>query len=160
MLKFLWIAPGVIIIDQITKFAALKWLAFQPPVELLPFFNLVLVFNSGAAFGFLNDSGGWQNGFFVGVAIIVCVVIIGMLKRLDPNSVQAAIAMSLIVGGALGNVIDRLLYGYVIDFLDFYYQTWHWPAFNVADSAITVGAVLLILDTLGLRIVTRRLVRS
>lgn len=160
MIRLLWIAVPVIIIDQITKFAALKWLAYQPPVELLPFFSLTLVFNTGAAFGFLNDSSGWQNAFFIGVALIVCVVIIVMLSRLDANSVQSAIGLALIIGGAIGNVIDRILHGYVIDFLDFYYGSWHWPAFNVADSAITVGAVLLVLESLGLRILTHRLARS
>ncbi|MDH3691674.1 MAG: signal peptidase II [Gammaproteobacteria bacterium] len=157
MIRLLWISTIVVVIDQLTKVAALKLLLYQAPVELLPFFNLTLVFNTGAAFGFLNDSAGWQNTFFVGVALVVSIVIIVMLKRLDTDQLQTGIGLSMIVGGALGNMIDRVIYGHVIDFLDFYYGAWHWPAFNIADSAITVGAVLLIMESLGLRFGTRAL---
>jgi signal peptidase II len=110
--------------------------------------NLTLVFNRGAAFGFLSDAGGWQNRFFIGVALLACAAIIHMVRRLGPRERLATTAFMLILGGATGNLVDRLLYGYVVDFIDIYYGAWHWPAFNVADSAITIGAVLLVFDML------------
>ena len=152
MRRWLWLSFCVIILDQITKYFALAQLSGRPPVEILPFFNFVLVFNSGAAFGFLNDAGGWQNIFFITLASIVSVIFVMMITRLKPSELQLALAFSLVLGGAVGNLIDRFAYGYVVDFLDFYYGSWHFPAFNVADSAISVGAVLLILDALGLRL--------
>ena len=152
MRRWLWLSFCLIILDQITKYFALAQLRGRPPVEILPFFNFVLVFNSGAAFGFLNDAGGWQNIFFITLASIVSVIFVIMITRLKPSELQLALAFSLVLGGAVGNLIDRFAYGYVVDFLDFYYGSWHFPAFNVADSAISVGAVLLILDALGLRL--------
>ena len=152
MRRWLWLSFCLIILDQITKYFALAQLSGRPPVEILPFFNFVLVFNSGAAFGFLNDAGGWQNIFFITLASIVSVIFVIMITRLKPSELQLALAFSLVLGGAVGNLIDRFAYGYVVDFLDFYYGSWHFPAFNVADSAISVGAVLLILDALGLRL--------
>ena len=152
MRRWLWLSFCLIILDQITKYFALAQLSGRPPVEILPFFNFVLVFNSGAAFGFLSDAGGWQNIFFITLASIVSVIFVIMITRLKPSELQLALAFSLVLGGAVGNLIDRFAYGYVVDFLDFYYGSWHFPAFNVADSAISVGAVLLILDALGLRL--------
>lgn len=155
MWRYLWIAGAVIVVDQLTKLAALKYLVRHAEVALLPFLNLTLVFNAGAAFGFLGSAGGWQKWFFVAVALVATVVILAMLRRLGKNDGQLAVALTLILGGALGNLVDRLMYGYVVDFVDFYVGTWHWPAFNVADSAITVGAGLLILDTFGVRLLRR-----
>lgn len=147
--RYLWIAAVIIIFDQLTKFAATDYLTGQGEVQLLPFLNLVLVHNTGAAFGFLSNAGGWQNIFFIVVAVAASAFILWMLWRLDSKEKLLAIALTLVLGGAMGNLVDRLIYGYVIDFIDIYYATWHWPAFNVADSAITIGAVLLIIDALS-----------
>jgi signal peptidase II len=140
----------VVVLDQASKALALQHLA-DGPIALAPFFNLALAFNTGAAFSFLADAGGWQNFFFVAIAIVVAVVILVMTWRLGAGDVQVAAALMLVLGGALGNVIDRVRIGQVVDFIDIYYRTWHWPTFNVADSAITVGAILLVLDAFGVR---------
>lgn len=150
VVRYVWIAVLVVIVDQATKIAALKYLTRNAELAITPFLNFTLVYNSGAAFGFLSDAGGWQNRFFIGVALIACAVIIYMVRRLGPRERLVAVAFMLILGGAVGNVIDRVVYGFVVDFIDVYYGTWHWPAFNVADSAITVGAVLLVIDALAL----------
>lgn len=155
MFKLSWITLAVFALDQLTKYLAVRYLHYHVEVPVTSFLNLTLLHNSGAAFGFLNDAGGWQNVFFIAVAIIVSVVILGMVRRLGPNDTQTGIGLMLILGGALGNLLDRLRLGYVIDFVDFHYGTWHWYTFNVADAAITVGAVLLALDALGLRFVKR-----
>jgi signal peptidase II len=144
----LWIAVVVVAFDQLTKFAATDYLAQHGEIHLTPFLNLVLVHNTGAAFGFLNGAGGWQNVFFIIVAVAASIFILWMYRRLSVRDKLLAIALMLVLGGALGNLIDRLIHGYVIDFIDVYYGTWHWPAFNVADSAITIGAVLLVIDAL------------
>jgi signal peptidase II len=149
MFKLSWIAVLVTILDQASKLAAVRHLTRQT-IEVMPFFNLALAYNTGAAFGFLDDAGGWQNLFFVVVAIVVSIVILSMIWRLGANDTQVAVALMLVLGGAAGNVTDRLSLGYVIDFIDIYYGSWHFPTFNVADSAITIGAVLLVLDALGL----------
>lgn len=149
MFKLLWIAVLVFVLDQASKFVAVQHLTHQS-MELAPFLNLSLAYNSGAAFGFLHDASGWQNLFFVGVAIVVSIVILSMIWRLGANDVQVAVALMLVLGGAAGNVVDRLRLTYVVDFIDVYYRTWHWPTFNLADSAITLGAILLILDAMGL----------
>jgi len=150
MMRVSWIALLVLVLDQVTKAIAVNMLKGMPPVEVTSFLNLTLVYNTGAAFGMLNNAGGWQNTFFVFVAVAVSMFILVVLRRLAAHDIQVAIALMLILGGALGNVVDRLLLGYVVDFVDFFYDDWHWPAFNVADSAIFVGAVLLALDALGL----------
>ena len=149
MWRRLWIAVAVIILDQLTKFAATDYLTQHGEIHLAPFLNLVLVQNTGAAFGFLSSAGGWQNVFFIIVAVAACAFILWMSWRLSARDRLFAIALMLVLGGALGNLLDRLIYGYVIDFIDVYYDTWHWPAFNVADSAITIGAILLIIDALS-----------
>jgi len=146
----------IIVADQITKSLALEHLFNKPPIEVLPFFNLVLVFNSGAAFGFLNDAGGWQNIFFIVVASAVGIGIIIALWRIGTHNPQMSISLSLILGGAMGNVIDRFRYGYVVDFVDIYYKHWHWPAFNIADAAIAIGAILLVIDSIGWKLFGRR----
>lgn len=149
MFKFWLIAVIVAIADQLSKLAAVKYL-LRGPIELAPFLSLSLVFNSGAAFGFLSGASGWQNLLFVGIAIIVSFFIIFMVKHVGVNDTQVLTGLMLILGGAAGNLIDRLRQGYVVDFIDFHYQDWHWPAFNIADSSITIGAVLLVLDAIGL----------
>ena len=187
MLKLLWIAVLVVVVDQISKLVALKYLTAHT-IEVMPFFNLKLVFNSGAAFGLFSDAGGWQNFLFAIIALIVSVVVIAMARRLDTRDTQMAIGLMLVLGGALGNLFDRLRLQSVVDFFDVYFKSWpsfdipvldlvychlansrgdwhayaneafhcHWPVFNVADSAISIGAVLLVLDALGISIRRRR----
>lgn len=146
MARWLWLSLVVILIDQVTK---LQIVASFQPYERLPvidgFFNLILAFNTGAAFSFLSDAGGWQRWFLSGLALIVAVVLVVWLTRLKPHEGWTALALSLVIGGAVGNLIDRVRLGHVVDFLDFYVGDWHWPAFNVADSAISVGVVILLI---------------
>jgi len=148
MLRWLWLSAFVVLLDQATKVAAETWLTSFQPVPVLPSLNLTLVYNTGAAFSFLAGAGGWQRWFFVGIALVVGVGIVVWLGRLKPGERVVAAGLSLVLGGAVGNVIDRIAYGHVIDFIDAYYGSWHWPAFNAADSAISVGAALLIIDSL------------
>lgn len=148
MWRWLGLSAAVIAIDQITKHAAVAALAGRAPLEVTSFFNLLLVYNRGAAFSFLAGAGGWQREFFTGIALVASFWIIWLLRR-HPQQTLFCLALALILGGAIGNVIDRLMIGAVVDFLDFHALGWHWPAFNVADSAITGGAALLIWD--GLR---------
>lgn len=157
MLHWLWLSAAIIVVDQATKWWAVKALFGKPPVVVIPgFFDLTLVYNTGAAFGFLRNAGGWQNTFFVVVAVIVSMFLASMLRRLNNRDLQSAVAFALVLGGAVGNVIDRLRRGYVVDFVHWYYDDWHWPAFNIADSAITIGAVLLVLDMFGVRLFRAR----
>ena len=150
MWRLLWIAAVVFVSDQLTKFAASDYLTRHGDVQLTSFLNFALVHNTGAAFGFLSSASGWQNIFFIIVASLACIVILWMTRRLTTNDRVLGTGLMLVLGGAAGNLTDRLLHGYVIDFADVHYHAWHWPAFNVADSAITVGAVLLIIDAFGL----------
>jgi len=143
-----WITAWVIALDQLSKILADNYLLYQKAVELVPMFNLTLVYNKGAAFSFLADQGGWQRWFFLILTSAVSIFIYLWIRKLKPHQVLQYTALALILGGAIGNLIDRAIYGHVIDFLDVYYQQHHWPAFNIADSAITVGAFLLIYDTL------------
>ena len=145
-MKWFWLSGVVLILDQCSKLIADSLLQYNEPVNLLPFMDLRKVYNPGAAFSFLSDASGWQRWFFVGLTLVVSIILIVWLRRLPAGQARLALALSLILGGAAGNLIDRLVYGYVIDFIDLYYRSWHWPAFNVADSAITIGACLLILD--------------
>lgn len=148
MKKWLAIAALVIVIDQAAKFWAEAALDLHQALPVIPFFNLTLAYNEGAAFSFLSEAGGWQRWFFTGLALLVSVVIVTWLKRLPAGDRLTAWSLSLVLGGALGNVIDRIFRGHVIDFLDVYYQQWHWPAFNVADSAIFIGVSLMLLGGL------------
>lgn len=147
-LGWLWIALLVIALDQASKFWAVASLGFHQPMPIIPFFNLTLMHNTGAAFSFLAHESGWQRWFFSVLAIVVSAALIHWLRTLRRDEIAMGIALNLILGGALGNVFDRLYYGYVIDFIDIYYQQWHFPAFNIADSAITVGAFIILLDAL------------
>ncbi len=146
MLRWLPLSLLVIVLDQLSKQLVEASLSLYQSVVILPFFNFTLVYNEGAAFSFLSDQGGWQRWFFVFLAAGVTVVLLSWLRRLGREERMVAVALSLIIGGAVGNVIDRVLYGHVIDFIDLYYSSWHWPAFNIADSAITIGVVLMLLD--------------
>jgi len=148
MLKWLWLSALVIVLDQLSKYMATQMLEMFQPVAVMPMFNLTLMYNTGAAFSFLSEAGGWQRWFFTVVALVISAVIFTWIRQLDAGQHLQATGLSLVLGGALGNVIDRLLLGHVVDFIQIYYDRWYWPAFNIADSAITVGVVLLILDTL------------
>jgi signal peptidase II len=150
MLKWLWLSLLAVILDQASKLAIAGSMQLYQSIEIVPYFNLTYVHNTGAAFSFLSEAGGWQRWFFAGLALVISVVIAVWLARLKRHETLLAVALSLILGGAIGNLIDRLAYGYVIDFLDVYYHTWHWPAFNIADSAITLGVILMLVESFGL----------
>jgi len=136
----------VIALDYLTKVAVLAALAPGESRALAPFFNLVLVFNKGAAFSFLATAQGWQTLFFAAVAVVASAVISVLIYK-NKNKSLFCLGLALILGGALGNLYDRVTYGHVVDFLDFHIAGWHWPAFNVADSGITVGAGILIVES-------------
>ena len=140
-------AFALVVIDQIVKVLVLQFLQMGQVVTVTPFFNLVLVYNPGAAFSFLANAAGWQRGFFIAVALLASAWIVWMLRRY-PERMLFCVALTLVLGGAVGNLIDRLWLGAVVDFLDVHAFGYHWPAFNVADSAISCGAVLLVLDAL------------
>ena len=144
---WLGIAIIVVLIDQLSKITMTRLLAFGQSEPVASFFNLVMVYNRGAAFSFLSDQPGWQRYFFAGISVVASLFILWMLKR-NPGQRLFCWALALILGGAVGNLIDRVAYGHVIDFLDFHLGGWHWPAFNVADSAITIGAILFVLEEL------------
>lgn len=145
-MKWLWVSTVVLLLDQCTKLLADAMLALHQQVAVIPYLALFKAYNPGAAFSFLGDASGWQRWFFIVIAVIVIVVLLVWLRRLTAAEKATSLALALILGGAAGNLIDRLVYGYVIDFIDVYYGSWHWPAFNIADMAISVGAFLLLLD--------------
>lgn len=145
--RWWWLIVLLLVADQLTKQMVIANMALYDSIELLPFFNLTYVRNYGAAFSFLSDAGGWQRWFFTIIAVVVSVVIMVWLARLDAAQKKLGLALSLVLAGAIGNLIDRSIYGYVIDFFHLYYQNWHYPAFNIADSAICIGAALLIWDS-------------
>ena len=147
LMPWLGLALLILIADQFTKVLILGYYKLGDATYVTSFFNVVRVHNSGAAFSFLANAGGWQRWFFTGIGISAAIFIIWMLKS-HPGQKLFSFALACILGGAIGNVIDRSLYGYVVDFLDFHYAGWHFPAFNIADSAISIGAVCLILDEL------------
>jgi len=149
MLKWLWISALVLILDQASKLTTDATMQLYESIPLLPYVNLTYAHNTGAAFSFLAQAGGWQRWLFAGLALVMSGVIGVWLYRLKPYETLMAWALSLILGGAIGNLIDRVAYGYVIDFLDVYYQDWHWPAFNIADSAICIGVALMLLESFG-----------
>jgi signal peptidase II len=154
MLKWLWLTLLVIVLDLTTKAVVSHYFELGERLVVIPgWFNLTLAHNTGAAFSFLADAGGWQRWFFAIIALLVSLVIFFWIRRLQSHERLLAIALALVLGGALGNLWDRLYLGYVVDFLDVYYQTadareMHWPAFNIADSAISIGAIMLIYDAL------------
>ncbi|CUS47183.1 MAG: lipoprotein signal peptidase LspA [Idiomarinaceae bacterium HL-53] len=148
-LRFLWLTLLILVLDQSSKLWILNNIEFmRDRIEVTSFFNIIHVRNYGAAFSFLADHSGWQRWFFTTIAIVVSGVLLVMLRRQPLTMRRVNIAFALIIGGAIGNVIDRIRLGSVVDFLDVHYAGWHWPAFNVADSAIVIGAGLMILDSL------------
>jgi signal peptidase II len=147
MLQWLALAFVILLVDQFTKVLIVGFYQLGDSTLVTGFFNVVRVHNSGAAFSFLAGSSGWQRWFFTAVGVMAAGLIMWLLKSHSGQKLFS-FALACILGGAIGNVIDRLLYGYVVDFLDFHWRHWHFPAFNVADSAITIGAACLILDEL------------
>ncbi|MDD4863436.1 MAG: signal peptidase II [Alishewanella agri] len=145
--RWWWLILLLIGLDQLTKQLVHQNMALYDSIELLPFFNLTYVRNYGAAFSFLSDAGGWQRWFFTILAVVISTVIAVWMSRLPRQQIKLGLALSLVFAGAIGNLIDRSIYGYVIDFFHLYYQTWHYPAFNIADSAICIGAALIIWDS-------------
>lgn len=151
MRKWLLLALGVIVLDQASKQAVLAKFVYGEQLAIIPgFFNLTLAFNTGAAFSFLADAGGWQRHFFTILAIVISAGIVWLLRK-HADEPRFCLQLSLVLGGALGNAIDRLLYGHVVDFIQVYYQQWYYPAFNIADSAICIGVVLMLIDGFLLR---------
>ncbi|MCN4145042.1 MAG: signal peptidase II [Thiohalomonas sp.] len=154
MLKYLWLTGVIIVLDLASKAVVSQHFSLYEIMSVIPgWFNLTLAHNSGAAFSFLADESGWQRWFFAAIALIVSAILFLWIKRLQEHERWLAIALALVLGGALGNLWDRLTLGYVVDFLDFYYQNssqraMHWPTFNVADMAISIGAFILIIDPL------------
>ena len=147
MLQWLGLAFVILLVDQFSKVLIVGFYQLGDSTTVTSFFNVVRVHNSGAAFSFLAGSSGWQRWFFTVIGLAAAALIMWLLKSHSGQKLFA-LALACILGGAIGNVIDRLLYGYVVDFLDFHWHHWHFPAFNVADSAITIGAACLILDEL------------
>jgi signal peptidase II len=146
--RWLTIAAAVIALDRVTKHWAVELMQPYQPVPVTPFLNLTLVYNPGAAFSLLSDASGWQRWFFAIFSSLVALGLLIWLSRVPRNQVWIPVAFSLILGGAIGNLWDRLTLGFVVDFIDVYYGRWHWPAFNVADAAISTGAVMLLLSAL------------
>lgn len=148
--SWLWLALIIIVLDQVSKWYFSSTMQLGDSINLLPGFNWTLAHNYGAAFSFLHDAGGWQRWFFAGIALVVSGGILFWLKSVPANARFLACALVLVLGGALGNLYDRMMLGYVVDFVHVYYGTWHFPAFNIADAGITVGAIMLIIDSLFL----------
>lgn len=145
-LRWYWVAVMVFIADQLSKIWVIDNFDLYESVQLLPFFNFTYVRNYGAAFSFLSEAGGWQRWFFAFIAIGFSALLTYWLRKQSSSLWRTNLSYTLIIGGAIGNLVDRLMHGFVVDFLDFYYKTSHYPAFNIADSAIFVGAVLMIIE--------------
>lgn len=145
--RWLWLSALVILLDQLSKQIAEAQLIPHQQVNLFPYFDWYLTYNTGAAFSFLADAGGWQRWFFTIAAIVISLIIYFWLRKLPAEDKLTALSLSLILGGAIGNVIDRILYGHVIDFIQVWLGSYPWPAFNLADSAISLGAILLIISS-------------
>ncbi len=147
-IRWLWLAGIIFMFDISIKLLVMKDMGYgwANRIEILPFFNLLYVHNYGAAFSFLSDQSGWQRWFFTGIAVVVCGVLISWMRKAKQTEKLNNIAYALIIGGALGNVFDRVTHGFVVDYLDFFWGNYHWPAFNLADATICIGAGLIILD--------------
>jgi signal peptidase II len=145
-MKWLWLSVLIVVLDQFTKYIADSNLDLRVPLEVFPNLNMTLCYNKGAAFSILSNAGGWQRWVLMAISLLVSIALVFWLHEADKNRKLLTLGLVFILGGAIGNLIDRSLYGYVIDFIDVYYDYWHWPAFNIADSAISVGAALLIID--------------
>jgi len=147
MLKWLGLSLLIIVLDQASKLWVVANFDLYESIALLPGVNFTYVHNTGAAFSFLSSAGGWQRWFFVGIALVATVVLLVWLWKLKTSERWMAATLSLILGGAIGNLYDRIAYSYVIDFIDVYYDSHHWPVFNIADSAISIGVVMMLIDT-------------
>lgn len=143
--KWFILAAILVVLDQITKFWCIKTIFPGEEIVLAPFLNLIITYNKGAAFSFLASQAGWQRYFFTAISVVAVIAIIVYMKK-HAHQTFFCLALAFILGGAFGNLIDRLFFGQVTDFIDFHVGAWHWPAFNVADSAITIGAILFVLD--------------
>ncbi|MBA6294800.1 signal peptidase II [Colwellia sp. MB02u-9] len=146
-LRWLWLTLVFLVADQVTKQLIVSNMDLSQSIDILPFFNFTYVHNLGAAFSFLADQGGWQRWFFTAIAAIASIVFIVWLAKTPKQQALLSVAFALMLSGAVGNLIDRVLFGYVIDFLDFYGFGYHFPAFNIADSMIFIGAALMIFDS-------------
>jgi signal peptidase II len=145
--NWLWLSFFVVLMDQVTKALVVGAVKGKASFALLPILEIVYLENRGAAFSMLHDAGGWQRWFFIALALVVSVVLMVWLRRLrTPEQTILAVGLSLVLGGALGNVIDRVWHGYVVDFIYFHWRTWDFPAFNIADTAISIGAACLLID--------------
>jgi signal peptidase II len=145
-LMWLCLAAVLVVLDFWTKNLASQNLSLYRPVELTSWLNLTLAHNEGAAFSFLAGAGGWQRWFFSVVAVVISLILMVWLWRLPNRSRLLPVSISLVLGGAIGNLIDRIRYGYVVDFIDVHVDGWHWPAFNLADSVIVIGVILLLIE--------------
>jgi len=148
MMRLLWLSLVVVVLDQASKLWILAEFAEYEVRTILPVFNLTLVFNTGAAFSFLSDAGGWQRWFFIAIGVLVPLLLGFWMRQLAAHERLTGYGLSLVIGGAIGNVIDRIWLGKVIDFLQWHWHDWYWPSFNLADSAITLGVILLLIDGL------------
>ncbi len=146
-LKWFWLSFSIILFDQISKQIAEALLPLHQAVNLFPYFDWFLTYNPGAAFSFLAGAGGWQRWFFSVIALVVSVLIVQWIRKLPQEETLTAVSLSLILGGAIGNLIDRVIFGHVIDFIQVWLGSYPWPAFNLADSAISVGAVMLVVSS-------------
>ena len=146
MVKWLALSVIILILDQVTKSYASSELILYQAFPVVPGFNLTLMHNTGAAFSILSQAGGWQRWFFIVLASIISLAIIIWMFGLPKDRRWLLTALAFVLGGALGNLWDRINLGYVVDFIEVYYREWYWPAFNIADSAITIGAIMLIID--------------
>lgn len=143
---WLWLSLVVVALDLFTKFLAVRLLSYHHAVKVFPGFNFYLAHNKGSAFSFLANAGGWQHWFFICIAIILSIVILIWMKFMSTARIWGLAGLSLVLGGAIGNMINRITLGYVIDFIDIYVSKYHWPTFNIADMAICIGVVLLIIN--------------
>ena len=145
-LRWLWLSLIVVIVDQASKLWVLDNMALYETISVLPFFNLFHAHNYGAAFSFLHDAQGWQRWFFVIIAVAISALLLVWMRKSPASERLLPAAYALVIGGALGNLYDRLVYGYVVDMIQVFYQDWYYPTFNIADSAICIGGALLIFD--------------
>lgn len=144
--NWLWLSIFVILLDQATKALVIGTVKLQDTIALLPFLEIVYLENTGAAFSIFAQASGWQRWFFIVLALSVSVVLMVWLRRIRSDQRFLAVGLSLVLGGALGNVIDRVMHGYVVDFIFFHWRSWYFPAFNIADTAISIGAGCLLID--------------
>lgn len=149
MFKYFSICAGVVLLDQATKILARAMLELHQPFAVIPSLNFTLAYNTGAAFSLFANAGGWQTFLFTFIALVAIIIITRMLRSLKKEQLQQGLGLALILGGAVGNLIDRVTFSKVTDFIDVYYKSWHFATFNIADMAISIGAVLVILDAIG-----------